>query len=496
MIYVVIMFFTGLGAGAGLVFAATMELRSRLNKQKETLRAQAVKINEAAQTIKAKSKELEEHDAKLILKRNQVEEELEVKRARFSSERKEHEAQLSFERKQVEEELEMKRSRFSAEREHIEAEREEQMAQLNVERKHVMAELEEQWARLAAERKEFEARVVSYEELKAENALIKRDLSNLDVKQRKLILDREKQREKQQALDERGKELGGRYLKENVKWIGSSLSANNYTACKQRLLDVIERCRGIGFEVSQEEQDSLLADLKAEFEKMVRAALEREEQSRIKAQIREEQKLQREVDRELKQLERERAAIQAALEKALAEAKDQHSEEVERLKARLAEAEENSKRAVSRAQMTKSGYIYVISNIGSFGENTFKIGMTRRLEPNDRVRELGDSSVPFPFDVHMMISCDDAPALENALHRLLHKHRLNKIKPRKEFFKTDIETIRKVVLEHHGEVEYVADPEALEYHQSLTMTDEDAEYIEQVYEEAADEDELPASDVD
>jgi len=146
--------------------------------------------------------------------------------------------------------------------------------------------------------------------------------------------------------------------------------------------------------------------------------------------------------------------------------------------------------------MTKAGYIYVISNIGSFGENTFKIGMTRRLEPTDRVRELGDASVPFPFDVHMMISCDDAPSLENSLHRLLHKHRLNKIKPRKEFYKTDIETIRKIVLEHHGEVEYVADPEALEYHQSLTMTDEDAEYIEKVYQEAEDEDDLPVSDID
>ena len=80
--------------------------------------------------------------------------------------------------------------------------------------------------------------------------------------------------------------------------------------------------------------------------------------------------------------------------------------------------------------------MYVLSNIGSFGEGVYKIGMTRRLEPQDRVRELGDASVPFPFDVHMMISCDDAPSLENALHRESHKQRVNKVNFRKEFFRT------------------------------------------------------------
>jgi hypothetical protein len=169
---------------------------------------------------------------------------------------------------------------------------------------------------------------------------------------------------------------------------------------------------------------------------------------------------------------------------------------VERLRARLAEAEEKVQRAKSRAQMTKSGYVYVISNKGSFGDGVFKIGMTRRLEPMDRVRELGDASVPFPFDVHMMVSCDDAPKLENALHHEFHKSRLNKVKPRKEFFRTDIESIRQIVLQNHGEVEYVADMEALEYGQSLSMSDEDAEYIEQVYDAKDEEEETVREDVD
>ncbi len=348
-------------------------------------------------------------------------------------------------------------------------------------------ELDGQDADLAAARSQFDAQAVSYKELQDENAILKRDLRNIDVNLRKASLDREQQRQAQETLDQRSRDLASQYLKDNVKWASSSLTPNNFARCKERLQKVIESCRGIGFEVSGEEHAALHADLREEYEKVVRAAFEREEQARIRAQIREEQKLEREIERELEQLERERAAIQAALEKALAEAEDEHSAEIEKLRARLAEAEEKSQRAKSRAQMTKSGHVYVISNIGSFGDSVLKIGMTRRLEPMERVKELGDASVPFPFDVHMMVSSDDAPALENALHRVLHKLRVNKANPRKEFFRTDIETVNRIVVDHHGEVEYVADAEALEYRQSVAMSDEDEEFIESVYEKLDEE---------
>ena len=298
----------------------------------------------------------------------------------------------------------------------------------------------------------------------------------------------------QQDLDERSNLLAARYLKDNVKWIGSSLNPNNYVTCKQRLQDVIKRCRSIGFNNSAADEATLLADLKGEYEKVVRAALEREEQARIRAQIRDEKMREREIQRELQRLDREREAIKAALDRALAEARNQHSDEVDRLTARLAEAEARSQRAVSQAQLTKAGHVYVISNIGSFGENIFKIGMTRRLEPMDRVCELGDASVPFPFDVHMMIAADDAPTLENAIHRKLHKLRINKVNPRREFFKIDIASISAIVKEHHGEVEYVADAEALQYRQSLTISDEDQEFIEQVYDGLDDDGLVPDED--
>ncbi len=140
--------------------------------------------------------------------------------------------------------------------------------------------------------------------------------------------------------------------------------------------------------------------------------------------------------------------------------------------------EERAERAKSLVQMTRAGHLYVISNIGSFGEGVYKIGMTRREDPTDRVRELGDASVPFAFDVHMMISCDDAPSVENALHRELHKQRMNKVNFRKEFFRVDLDSIRQIVESNHGVVDYIAEPEALEYRESVNMKDEDYEFIE------------------
>jgi len=343
-------------------------------------------------------------------------------------------------------------------------------------------ELDRNIANFRAECAKFES-VISYGELRNENTILKRDLQNIDVNVRKLELDRELQRDAQMALDKKTTELATRHLKDTVKWIGDSISPNNFSLCKDRLTKAIAGCREIGFTITTDEESTLLENLRDEYKKTVRAAYEREEQARIKAQIREEQLREKEIDRELKQLERERLAIKAALEKALAEAKDEHSAEVEQLRKRLTEAEEKAQRAISQAQLTKSGHVYVISNIGSFGDGVFKVGMTRRLEPLERVNELGSASVPFPFDVHMMISSNDAPTLENKLHRALNKLRINKARPRKEFFKTDLDTICKIVRENHGEVEYIADPEALEYRQSMSMSDQDQEFIESVYQD-------------
>lgn len=328
----------------------------------------------------------------------------------------------------------------------------------------------------------FNARKVQYEDLVRENSSLKQDLFNLAVQMRKLDRDQAAGARRQEEINLKTEDLATRYLKENVAWIASRLTPNNFATSKQRLLDVIGLCRGIGFDISPQEEEELVQDLKTKFEELVRVQFAREEQARIRAQIREEERLAREIDKQIQDAERERAAIAAALEKTLARVRDEHSAEVEALRAKLKEAEDKAQRARSMAQMTKAGYVYVISNIGAFGEGVYKIGMTRRLEPMDRVRELGDASVPFPFDVHMMISCDDAPSLENALHREFHKQRMNKVNFRKEFYRIDLESIRKIVEKQHGVVEYTAEPEALEYRESISMKDEDYAFIEQTLE--------------
>lgn len=340
----------------------------------------------------------------------------------------------------------------------------------------------------------FEARKVQYDDLLRENASLKQDLFNLAVQAKKMGRDHAAIVQRQEETDRKANELAQRYLDENVSWIGQKLTSKNFATSKKRLTTVVERCRGIGFDVPEEREKALVQDLRTQFERAVRAEFEREEQARIRAQIREDEKLAREVEKETQEAEREVAARQIALERALQKTKDEHSAEVELLRAKLKEAEERMQRVKSRAEMTRSGYVYVISNIGSFGEGVFKIGLTRRLEPTDRVRELGDASVPFPFDVHMMISCDDAPKLENALHREFHGQRVNRANFRKEFFRVDIESIRRAVERLHGVVEYVADPEAPQYRETLEMTDEDFSFVERTVESLSDDEEV--ADVD
>ena len=143
--------------------------------------------------------------------------------------------------------------------------------------------------------------------------------------------------------------------------------------------------------------------------------------------------------------------------------------EIQRLNELLSEAQENKERAISRAQMTRSGYVYVISNIGAFGEGVYKIGMTRRLEPTDRVKELGGASVPFPFDVHAMIYSEDAPTLENDLHKQLENRSVNRINTRKEFFKVGLDEIERIVQNHNVDANFIKIPSAEQYRQTQSI---------------------------
>lgn len=330
---------------------------------------------------------------------------------------------------------------------------------------------------------EFDRRAITYDDLAAENRLIKADLKNMAL----VVAQSEQQAfeasQSRTTLNQQRDTLAHAYLEEVRASTRKTLTATNYPASKRRLEEAIRQLESAGVRPTEAGQRQMMDELHQLYETAVRAAVEREKQAQIREQIREEARAERERQAAIEEAEQERRAIEKALNDALKDVTGRHTAEVELLRKQLAEAEAKAVRTISLAQITKSGYVYVISNWGSFGKDVFKIGMTRRLDPMDRVWELGDASVPFPFDVHMMISCDDAPALEKALHKAFHKKRLNKVNLRKEFFRATFEEILQVVREHHGEVTYKVDAEALEYLQSQSMTDEEMEEVAEVRED-------------
>jgi hypothetical protein len=207
---------------------------------------------------------------------------------------------------------------------------------------------------------------------------------------------------------------------------------------------------------------------------------EREEERKIREQIREEEKARREFEKAQAEAEQEEERYRQALERARREAAeatgtqlDKLSRQIASLESRIDEAHMRRDRAIARAQLTRSGFVYVISNIGSFGERIYKIGMTRRMEPMDRIRELGDASVPFPFDLHVMMYSDNAPELEGAIHALFEGRRVNLVNPRKEFYReVELDEIEKFVRGRGLSAQFMKIPEAKEYRETLAQLKE------------------------
>lgn len=318
----------------------------------------------------------------------------------------------------------------------------------------------------------FEARFVSYEELSDENRILKADVLNTGLAAARA-----------DYLAKANADLGALYWKEYFSNSLRVLRYDNYPKIKLGVRTAFERARVSGAPIDKSDEIQALKELHASYERLVRAKIESEHQAELRQQYREDERRARETqEAEAEAADAEREA--AELAQALAEAKGRHTEEIERLKVRLAEAEAARERAVSLAQLTKAGTVYVISNIGSFGHGVFKIGMSRRYDPQERIDELSGASVPFPFDVHMLIKTPDAPKLENAMHRKFRHLQVNRVNPRKEFFRVPIEEIVAAVRENHGEVEYTADAEALQFLQSQTMTEDVAAEVEKTFEDA------------
>lgn len=266
-----------------------------------------------------------------------------------------------------------------------------------------------------------------------------------------------------------------------VDSIMSRSKADNYGTLAQEIKDAfaLVNHNGGAFRNARITEEYLLARLEELKWASIAHALkqqEREEQRQLREQIREEEKARREYERAIKEAAKEEDTLRKAMEKVQAQVaaageaqRADYEQKLRDLQERLQAAEEKNQRALSMAQQTKTGHVYVISNIGSFGEEVFKIGMTRRLEPRDRIRELGDASVPFEFDVHAMIFSQDAPGLEKQLHRHFVRKQVNKVNPRKEFFKVGLPEIR-VELDKLGvETHWTMKAEAHEYRESLKV---------------------------
>lgn len=255
---------------------------------------------------------------------------------------------------------------------------------------------------------------------------------------------------------------------------------NNALALEQRLSKAFQDINELGLanecEIKPEYLACRLDELRIAYEHAEKVQQEREEQRRIREQMREEEVVQRELEAAQEDAEREEAQYERALAKAreeLGKAGERDRLDLEArvaaLQLKLDAAHEHKERALSMAQQTRAGHVYVISNEGSFGRNVFKVGMTRRLDPEDRVRELGGASVPFGFDVHAMIRCDDAPELERKLHTGLARHRVNQVNQRKEFFAVTLRQIEDIVTQCHGTIEFTQVAVAEDYRKTLAM---------------------------
>lgn len=260
----------------------------------------------------------------------------------------------------------------------------------------------------------------------------------------------------------------------------AKVSWNNITKMEERVMKAFESINALGsmlhVSIAERYLHLKLDELRLTYEYEEKRRSEQEAQRRIQAEMREEEKARRELEKAREDSEAQELMYQRALDKAHLDASQasdkemgQLADKIAILESQLEEAKRKKERAISQAQLTKSGHVYIISNTGSFGQYVYKIGMTRRLEPMDRIEELGDASVPFPFDVHAMIYSDNAPALEAELHAHFDSDRINLVNQRKEFFAVSLEDIERFIAKRGLTIEIVKQPEAKEYRETIAM---------------------------
>ena len=261
--------------------------------------------------------------------------------------------------------------------------------------------------------------------------------------------------------------------------IVNKIKYTNFDASLNKMYKSSETISKLGtvmnISITQKYLDAKVKELRLAFEYQQKKQEEKEAMKAAREAQREQAKVQRELEEQQKKFEKEQTHYQTAYEHIISQLQ-QKPDDIDLLnkKSELENKLSDIDKALSdidyRQANMKAGYVYVISNIGAFGENVFKIGMTRRLNPQERVDELGDASVPFKFDVHAMIFSDDAPALEAALHRAFENKKVNMVNQRREFFNVTIDEIKKVIRENYDKtVEFIDVPDAEQYRISKKM---------------------------
>lgn len=259
----------------------------------------------------------------------------------------------------------------------------------------------------------------------------------------------------------------------------SKVKYTNFDASLSRIYKSAEAISKLGvimnISITSAYLDLKVKELRLAFEFQQKKHEEKEAQKAARAEMREAAKLQKEIEAQRKKIEKEQTHYQTAYEKLLKQISENPNDsdllkKKTELETQLADIDKAMKDIDYREANQRAGYVYIISNIGAFGENVYKIGMTRRLDPQDRVDELGDASVPFNFDVHAMIFSDDAPALESALHKAFEDRKLNMVNTRREFFNVTLDEIKEVVKNNFDKtVEFIDIPDAEQYRISQKM---------------------------
>ena len=253
----------------------------------------------------------------------------------------------------------------------------------------------------------------------------------------------------------------------------------NFDASLDRIYKSSEAISKLGsimnIAVTNQYINAKVKELRLAFEYQQKKQQEKEELKAAREEQREQAKIQKEMEEQKRKIEKEQTHYQTAYEKILKQISESPDnpeliEKKQELEGHLNDVEKALTDIDYRQANMKAGYVYVISNIGAFGPNVYKIGMTRRLDPMERIDELGDASVPFKFDVHAMIFTDDAPALENALHHAFDNRKVNMVNQRKEFFNVTLDEVKEVVKKNFDKtVEFIDVPDAEQYRISQRM---------------------------